>query len=168
MTITYNQKLEFFHHELNVVRTLSRIVSRLPWIFGFVFLFFAGLLYTGTAYLPTLLMRKSIGRLARRAKSGAFAFGEREAMWNHSEIETIRKRLELAIGEGQHFFVIKPIVTEMERALAHFKTFEEVLYPMAYPEKKKVLTSTEAKELGKLFSEWDEDWRDEKMDVYND
>lgn len=173
MTITYENKVNSINRDLRVVafnfNNLVNLVSKLPWLIALFFLLVFGSLYTLFAYVPTYSMRKSVAKLANHLKSkGVADISQREAMERHTQSEDLRLRIESIVSRGGGFFIIKPIITELQRAGVQFKIMEDILFKAAYPDYEKPLTKDEENQLKGLYKGWTEDWADEKMDVYND
>lgn len=166
MTILYQEnKLDVLNQvQLRIIETANYVahgLSKLPWIIALIPLFIVGLFMTCVLYLPLLISRKQVTRLTSELIKDIDRMDERNAMLLHSAIEEIRMKFDkFKSGSGgpDQFFVLRPLVTEINRTAIQYQLAESALLRKAYPNFDKPLTTQQTQTLIQAFKVWrDED-----------
>jgi len=162
---------EFLYHFTSDIVTVFRQIKHLPmilaWTLGLVLLMTIGLIFTILFYVPVLVARKQTQSVIKNLLKDIKSLDERSAMKLHLEIEEVRIRLDMVVNKGDSFFIFLPIIHEFKKTADFYRNAEVELFKAAYPNYEKQLTADQESEVKEIFQGWQEDWADEKMDVYN-
>jgi len=137
------------------------------WIVGLFFIITLGTLSVVILYFPILVMRKTVKKHMRFLLANLNNISQRDAMEVYSELKKMKEKAVTVVQDTTPFFVFLPITHEFKKMNDNFQEAETAIYNKAYPNRGKSLTSQEREKLTDIFKAWEEDWSDEKMDVYN-
>ena len=150
------------------IKEVAKLPVLVGWALGLILLTTIGLLYTILFYIPVLLARKTTRPKVQKILDNINQIPQRTAMEILLHTEQIRKKLDHAVEVGSGYFVFMPIIYEMRIGAKDLKEAEDALFKKAYPDFDREVSSSDKNQSKEIFRDWEEDWKDEKMDVYND
>ncbi len=172
MTSSYDIRLD--QEERVIKGRIKRIsgfaewANTVPWILGLIPVIVIGLYHTATTYYPVRRTRKKATGLYQEILEVVDVMPQRNAALMSTKFHEMRSEVELIVQKLRTFYVLRPLVKETKQLAAIFKLAEDITFKRAYPDYERSLTKEEEDKIKKLYKGWEDDWKDEKMSVYND